>query len=90
MNEEMMRLNSKLYGFKSKDIQLNKDAFEGNDDKTKFYTGLPNFLVLMQVFELYEPFISQTHRSVLGKFEQFILVLMRLRSKILHTGLKFH
>ena len=44
-----------------------------------YYTGLPNFLVLMQVFHLCENYVSTTSQSVLGKFEQFILVLMRLR-----------
>ena len=31
---------------------LSKDEFAKNEAKTKFYTGLPNFLVLLQVFNL--------------------------------------
>ena len=58
---------------------LSKDEFAKNEAKTKFYTGLPNFLVLLQVFNLCEPWISQTNRSALTKFEQLILALMRLK-----------
>ena len=58
---------------------LSKDEFAKNEAKTKFYTGLPNFLVLLQVFNLCEPWISQTNRSARTKFEQLILALMRLK-----------
>lgn len=58
---------------------LSKEEFAKSEAKTKFYTGLPNFLVLSQVFNLCEPWISQTNRSALTKFEQLILALMRLK-----------
>jgi len=69
------------YELRSKvlDTGLSQQSFNVNEEKTKFYTGLPNFLVLMQVFQLCESYISTTSLSVLGKFEQLILVLIRLQ-----------
>ena len=74
MEQELadLRANTHRSGF-------TKESFKHNEEKTKFYTGLPNFLVLMQVFQLCEPYISTTANSILDKFQQFIMVLMRLR-----------
>ena len=40
---------------------LPKNEFAKSEAKTKFYTGLPNFLVLLQVFNLCEPWIQGSH-----------------------------
>lgn len=74
-------MRSELYELRSKALnsKLNEQSFKDNEEKTIYYTGLPNFLVLMQVFHHCENYISTTSLTVLGKFEQFILVLMRLR-----------
>ena len=64
---------------KTLDTEFTQEAFQKNEDKTKFYTGLPNFLILMQMFDLCEPYISASSLSALSKFQQLILVLMRLR-----------
>jgi len=74
---------------KALDTQLSQESFQKNEDKTKFYTGLPNFLVLMQVFQLCEPYITCGHSSVLSKFEQVILVLLRLRLNLPLKDLAF-
>ncbi len=74
---------------KAMDTQFNKESFEKNEDKTRFYTGLPNFLVLIQIFELCKPYISCGPMSVLSKFEQFILVLMKLRLNLPLKDLAF-
>ncbi|KAL1279245.1 hypothetical protein QQF64_025918 [Cirrhinus molitorella] len=34
---------------KALDTPFSKESFQKNEDLTKFYTGLPNFLVLMQI-----------------------------------------
>uniref|UniRef100_A0A1A8M842 Uncharacterized protein n=1 Tax=Nothobranchius pienaari TaxID=704102 RepID=A0A1A8M842_9TELE len=75
--EDVLRQNTtELADPHSKALDTNfcQDSFEKNEDKTKFYTGLPNFLVLLQIFELYEPYITYGPMSVLSKFEQFMLV----------------
>ena len=81
IEEDDRKLRSELYELRSKALnsKLNEQSFKDNEEKTIYYTGLPNFLVLMQVFHLCENYISTTSLTVLGKFEQFILVLMRLR-----------
>jgi len=73
MEEDVNNLNSEIYNLRAKalDTKLSKESFQDKDDKTKFYTGLPNFLLLMQVLDVCEP--------ALGKFEQMLMVLMRLR-----------
>ncbi|KAK7922721.1 hypothetical protein WMY93_009623 [Mugilogobius chulae] len=80
--EETLNDNtSEMYNLRKKvsDIELTPETFNGNDEKTKFYTGLPSFFVLMHIFQLCEPYITVSTLSALSKFEQFIMVLMRLR-----------
>ena len=64
---------------KALDTEFSQEAFQKNEEKAKFYTGLPNSLVLKQIFELCEPYISLNSQSSLSKFQQLVLVLMRLR-----------
>ena len=68
----------------SSDLKAELDAktfsettFRGDDEKTKYYTGLCNFSVLMVLFEFLKPHLSGV--SKLSKFQQLLLVLMRLR-----------
>lgn len=80
--EEVLRENMVELGnlrTKALDSKFTQQSFENNEEKTRFYTGLPNFLVLMQIFRLCEPDIICSPLSVLSKFEQFMLVLLRLR-----------
>ncbi|KAK1882940.1 Kelch-like protein 13 [Dissostichus eleginoides] len=90
--EDVLRQNTTELGdlrTKALDTQFNQESFENNEEKTKFYTGLPNFLVLLQVFQLCEPYITCGPMSVLSKFEQFILVLLRLRLNLPLKDLAF-
>ena len=59
--------------------KIDRKYFETNNDRLQFCTGLPNIETLDAVFELIEPFISETSQSVLSKVMQFILFLMRIR-----------
>ena len=72
MNEKMT-LKEKLDSF-----TVSEDSFM-DDAKVKFYTGLPNFMTLMTVFNFISPFLNVTARSSLTKFQQFVMTLMRLR-----------
>ena len=51
--------------------------FQGDNEKVKFYTGLPGLAVVITIFELIKP--GLVFRSSLTKFQQFSLTLMRLR-----------
>lgn len=74
---------------KALDTQFSQVAFQNNEDKTKFYTVFPNFLVLMQVIQLCEPHITSSTLFALSKFESFILVLLRLRLNLSLQDLAF-
>ena len=48
-----------------------------------------NFITLMTIFSLLEPFITVTARSSLDKFEQFLTCMMRLRLNLTHEDLGY-
>ena len=59
--------------------QLTEDSFRDNDDKTKFYTGFPSFSLLMHVINLIAPHIKRNSQNALCQFQEFLLVLIRLK-----------
>ena len=79
MEEELLRLNVTMLGLK-KEISLHKiGSLEWfiNDQKVKFYTGLPNSKVLSALFNYVEEELSG--KTILSKFEQLSFTLMRIR-----------
>ena len=60
-------------------IEINEAAFANNEEKTKFHTGLQTLLFCSTFFGLVSPFIKSNAITSLTKFQQFILVLMRIR-----------
>ena len=91
MEDAMNQASAELSDLRIKalDTQFTQEAFQNNQDKTNFYTGLPNFLVLMQVFQLCEPYIPCSPLSALSTFEQLILALLRLRLNLSLQDLAF-
>lgn len=57
--------------------QIKVDTFKGNNDKVKFFTGLPP--VLMALFNYIAPFLNKGPSGSLDEFQQLILVLVLLR-----------
>ena len=51
--------------------------FEGKDEKTKYYTGLPTFALLWTLFTYLEPHLPV--KKTMDKFQLLIMALMRLR-----------
>ena len=63
-------------------------SFYNDNDKVRFYTGLHSFQVLMKTFHFIEPPVKR--RSMhLNKFQEFIMVLMKLRLDVPHLGLAY-
>uniref|UniRef100_A0A146LDP2 THAP-type domain-containing protein n=1 Tax=Lygus hesperus TaxID=30085 RepID=A0A146LDP2_LYGHE len=62
-----------------KDVSLDETSLKGDDDKTKYYTGIPSYDLLKIVYDLVECELPHTHRNSLPKFSEFILAMMRLR-----------
>ena len=58
----------------SKRDEWSKEFFMSDENKVKFYTGLPSFTVLIAIFN----FIT-THGSRTHSFREYIAVLMKLR-----------
>ena len=61
---------------------LSQSGFEGNDEKTQFYTGFPTFSMLMQLFTLIAPHVVSTSTNALCQFQEYLLVLIRLRLNV--------
>jgi len=77
----VQNLTSELVNLK-KDIcnmSLAEDGFKDNEVKTKFYTGLQNYLLLMCVFNLLIPKLKTTSANALSQFQEYVMVLMRLK-----------
>ena len=60
-------------------VQISKQAFRENNDKTKFYTGIANFVLLTHVFNLVAKHIKHTSTNVLPPFLGFIITLMKIK-----------
>lgn len=52
--------------------------FQNDDERVRFYTGLPSFDILMTVFNFISPYVAR-RSACLTKFQEFIMVLMKLR-----------
>ena len=64
------------------------DALKSDDQKVKFYTGLPSFFILMSVFNLVS-INSHSDKFVLSKFEEFMITLMKLRLSLFNQDLGY-
>ena len=76
--EHLEKINSESMKELAK-LKFTIASFEKDDNRVKFYTGLPNFVTLAALFDLIKPYISTTHLSALTKFQQFMVLFLRLR-----------
>ena len=60
MEDDLKRSTEEINKLKREVLSasLTQESFETNDEKVSFYTGLPNFITLMAIFDLLEPFIT--------------------------------
>ena len=65
-----------------------EEYFEGDDDKVRFYTGLPSLEILKRTFSFVSPEVSR-HSLLLSKFQEFVLVLIKLRLGVPHQDLAY-
>ena len=56
-----------------------EDELEDDNTKVRYYSGLPSFTVLMTIYNFIAPYISNHSGNSLPKFQQFMMVLMKLR-----------
>ena len=74
---ELSKVKNKLLTF-----CLSQRGFEGNDEKTQFYTAIPTFSMLMQLFTLIVPHVVSTSTNALCQFQGYLLVLLRLQLNV--------
>lgn len=77
LTDELTKLKQQVL-----DTQLNENSFRGNDEKTKFYTGISNFLLLINVFNFVAPHVKNTVKNSLTQFQEFLFVLIRLKLNV--------
>ena len=62
--------------------------FVQNEEKVKFYTGLPSFDILHNVFEHVSPFVAYKSQN-LTTFPEFIMTLIKLKLDAPHQDLSY-
>ncbi|XP_048589803.1 uncharacterized protein LOC5503578 isoform X2 [Nematostella vectensis] len=72
--EELSNLRKHLVS-----VKLTEETFKENSEKTKFYTGLPNYNTLNCVYKYIHPHTKRNSQNALDAFSEFILVLLRLK-----------
>ncbi|CAC5396061.1 unnamed protein product [Mytilus coruscus] len=91
-------MTSELQTLRSENIKLkfeveisahkySQSSFEGKKDKVLYYTGLPSFQLLITLFTYLETYIPV--KKSMGKFQMYILTLMRLRLNVSATFLSY-
>ena len=66
------------------------ESLKDDDSKVKYYTGLPSFNVLKAIFDFVSPCVGTYSRTALPLFDQFLLVLARLRLNMEVQYLSYH
>ena len=64
-------------------------AFEGDDKKTKFFTGFTSFKLLSIIHEIAKPHLTNTYYCPLTTFQQLVLTLMKLRLNLCFKDLSY-
>ena len=62
--------------------------FVQNEEKVKFYTGLPSFDILQNVFEHVSPFVAYKSQN-LTTFQEFVMTLIKLKLDARHQDLSY-
>lgn len=77
------------YLFKETVVQpFTEEYFVNNEDRVRFYTGLPGFDVLNATFRFVSPFVARKSKT-LSLFQEFVMVLIKLRLNVPLQDLAF-
>ena len=61
------------------DKSFTQESFENDNERVKFYTGVSSYTVLLMIFNLVSAFLPHGPNSKTSKWQEFIMVLMRMR-----------
>ena len=84
MTSEVVELKKKAM-----EADLTEESFQASEEKTKFYTVIANFPILKQIISICSPYIFSGSSNILTKFQELILVLMRLHLNMPFKDLAF-
>lgn len=70
-------------------LVIDYEFFKGNDNKTRFYTGLTTWKLFEKLFKLVEIFLPEHGNSKLSPFQMLTLTLMKLRLNLTFTDLGY-
>ena len=65
-----------------------EDYFKDSCDKTRFYTGLPDFDLLITTFHFVSPYVTRKTK-ILSPFQEFVMVLIKLRLNVPNQDLAY-
>ncbi|CAH3135034.1 unnamed protein product, partial [Porites lobata] len=77
-----------LFCSATKTQPFTEDYFKDSDDKTRFYTGLPDFHLLAKTFEFVSPYVTRRTKT-LSLFQGFVMVLIKLRLNVPNLDLAY-
>lgn len=63
-------------------VKISEQSFRDNDEKTKFYTGIPSFVFLINVLNIVAPYVKHTSTNALSQFQEFLITLMKMKLNI--------
>ncbi|PFX31972.1 Membrane metallo-endopeptidase-like 1 [Stylophora pistillata] len=64
-----------------KSTAFEEDYFEGDNEKVRFYAGLPSLEILKKIFSFLSPRVTR-RPLLLSKLHEFVLVLIKLRLRV--------
>lgn len=67
--------------------KFNRDFFNDDNDKVRYYTGLPKYSTLEIVFGYLDEHIPHSTVSTLSKYQIMIMTMMKLRLNLSHMDL---
>lgn len=81
LEEDNRRLTSELHALEiqKSQLEITESSLREDPEKVCFYTGLPSFTVLFAIYQLIEVSVTHTPQRCLGKFQEFIVFLMKLK-----------
>ena len=76
-NEEKLKKENAALKEQLKQNSLSQDSFEKDNNKVLFYTGLPNWTLVLCIFNFVKDLLLS--KEVLSPFQKFLMTMIRLR-----------
>ena len=70
-------------------MELVMESFIGNDEKSKYFTGVHNYKTLILIHETIAPHLYTRSNKALSSFQQLLITLMKLRLNLPYKYLSY-